>query len=112
MEPESLQQITGDTPMRRREQLLQRATVALLTPGEVHAWLIRTARGAAQTRFLTNLRVAVTDEAHVHEDVLGSNAAFIFRRLEVATCQAGNRYFIQYIAATATIRIPKNTCRT
>ena len=112
MEPESIQQTTGDTPMRRREQLLQRATVALVTPGEVHAWLIRTARGAAQTRFLTNLRVAVTDGAHVHEDVLGSNAAFMFRRLDAATRQQGNGYYIQYIVATATVRSPGNTCRT
>ena len=112
MEPESIQQITGDTPMRRREQLLQRATVALVTPGEVHAWLIRTARGAAQTRFLTNLRVAVTDGAHVHEDVLGSNAAFMFRSLDAATRQQGNGYYIQYIVATATVRSPGNTCRT
>ena len=106
VDPEAIQQITGDTPMRHREQLLDRATVALVTPDVVHAWLIRTARGPAQRRFLADLRVAVTDEAHVYEDVLGSNAAFMFRRLDSATLQAGNRYFIQYIAATATIRSP------
>ena len=105
--PDAIQQITGDTPMRQREQLLDRATVALVTPDVVHAWLIRTARGPAQRRFLADLRVAVTDEAHVYEDVLGSNAAFMFRRLDAATLQAGNRYFIQYIAATATIQSPR-----
>ena len=66
MYPESIQQITGDTPMRLREQLLNGATVALLPPDVVHAWLIRTARRPAQKRFLSNLRVAVTDGAHVH----------------------------------------------
>ena len=107
MDPEAVQQITGDTPMRQREAILNRAKVALVTPDVVHAWLIRTARGPAQKRFLANLRVAVTDEAHVYEDVLGSNAAFMFRRLDAATTHAQNRYFIQYIAATATIRSPE-----
>ena len=104
MYPESIQQITGDTPMRLREQLLNGATVALLPPDVVHAWLIRTARPPAQKRFPANLRVAVTDGAHVHEDVLGTNAACMFRRLGVATIQDGNRYFIQHNAATATIQ--------
>ena len=119
IDPEAVQQITGDTPMRHREAILNRAKVALVTPDVVHAWLIRTARGPAQKRFLANLRVAVTDEAHVYEDLLGANAAFMFRRLDAATSHAQNRYFIQYIAATATIRSPekhfdprKNTWRT
>ena len=107
MDPESIQQITGDTPMRQREQLLQRATVALVTPDIVHAWLIRTASSQTQKRFLANLRLAVTDEAHVYEDVLGSNAAFMFRRLDAATNQAQNPHSIQYIAATATIQSPE-----
>ena len=55
---------------------------------------------------------AATGETLVYEDVLGTNAAFMFRRLDAATLQAGNRYFIQYIGATATIQSPENTCRT
>ena len=107
MDPEAVQQITGDMPMRNREAILDKASVTLVTPDVVHAWLIRTARAPAQKRFLANLQVAVTDEAHVCEDVLGSNAAFMFRRLDAATTHAQNRYFIQYIAATATIRSPE-----
>ena len=72
----------------------------------VHAWFIRTARGPAQRRFLTNLRVAVADEVQVHEDVLETNAAFMFRRLDAAALQADNPFLSQYIAATATIRSP------
>ena len=49
--PESIQQITGDTPMRLREQLLNRATVALVTPDVVHAWPIRTARPPPKSAF-------------------------------------------------------------
>ena len=104
MGPDSVEQITGDTPMRHREQLLQKATVALVPPDVVHAWLIRTGRGPAQRRFLANLRAAVTGEVHVYEDILGSNAALMFHRLDAATLRVGNRYFVQYIAATATIR--------
>ena len=60
--------------MRHREQLLQEATVALVPPDVVHAWLIRTGPGPAQRRFLANLRVAVTGEVHVYEDVLRHQA--------------------------------------
>ena len=81
MDPDSVEQTTGDTPMRHRAQLLQRATVALVTPDVVHAWLIRTAREPAQRRLPANLRVAVTGETLVYEDVLGTNAACMFRRL-------------------------------
>ena len=81
MDPVWVQQITVDTPMRHRAQLLQRATVALVPPDVVHAWLIRTAREPAQRRLPANLRVAVTGETLVYEDVLGTNAAFMFRRL-------------------------------
>ena len=107
MASESVQQITGDTPMRHREQLLSKATVALVTPEVGHAWLVRTVRGPAQTMFLANLRIAVTGEAHVYEDVLGYNAACMFRCLDEAIIEAGNRHFIRHIAATATIRSPE-----
>ena len=93
--------------MRHREQLLSRATIALVTPDVGHAWLVRTVRGPAQQRFLANLRIAVTGEAHVYEDVLGYNAACMFRCLDEAIIEAGNRHFIQHIAATATIRSPE-----
>ena len=105
--PNCVQQITGDTPMRQREQLLGQATVALMTPDIVHAWLIRTASNHAQRQFLARLRLAITDEAHVYEDVLGSNAAFMFRRLASAAKAAGNARPIQHIAATATIKTPE-----
>ena len=93
--------------MRLREQLLSRATIALVTPDVGHAWLVRTVRGLAQQRFLANIRIAVTGEAHVYEDVLGYNAACMFRCLDEAIIEAGNRHFIQHIAATATIRSPE-----
>ena len=51
MYPESIQQITYDTPMRLREQLLNKATVALVTPDVVPAWLIRTARPPPKSAF-------------------------------------------------------------
>ena len=94
-------------PIRHRERLLQRASAALVAPDVGHAWLGPAVRGPVQQRFLANLRIAVTGEAHVYEDVLGTNAACMFRCLNEAIIEAGNRYFIQRIAATATIRSPE-----
>ena len=104
--PQAVQQITGDTPMRERQQMLEKASIALMTPDIAHAWLIRTASIPVQREFLRRLRLIITDEAHVYEDVLGSNAAFMFRRLASAAHDAGNHSPFQHIAATATIKNP------
>ena len=105
--PQAIQQITGDTPMRQREEMLARASICLMTPDIAHAWLIRTASIPIQREFLRKIRLIITDEAHVYEDVLGSNAAFMFRRLAAAAQAAHNPDPIQYIAATATIKNPE-----
>ena len=106
--PDSVvQNITGDTPMRERPLILDKASVLLMTPDAVHAWLIRTSASPAQERFLRHLRLIITDEAHVYEDVLGTNTAFMFRRLATAVARAGNPSPVQHIAATATILNPE-----
>ena len=107
MDPNSVQQITGDTPIRHRERLLQRATAALVTPDGGPRLARPNRPWTGPTVFLANLRIAVTGEAHVYEDVLGYNAACMFRCLDEVIIEAGNRHFIQHIAATATIRSPE-----
>ena len=104
--PDSIQQITGDVPMRQRQDLLRTASVILMTPDVVHAWMIRSAHSPAVSAFLRRLRLIITDEAHVYEDVLGTNAAFMFRRLDTAVRAAGNPALPQHLAATATIQVP------
>ena len=61
--------------------------------------------------FLANLRNVIIDEAHVYEDVFGSNAAYLFRRLSIAAIHAGNPKPPQFIAATATILSPEEHMR-
>ena len=63
--------------MRQRQDLLRTASVILMTPDVVHAWMIRHAHSPAVSSFLRRLRLIITDEAHVYEDVLGTNAAFM-----------------------------------
>ena len=104
--PDSIQQITGDVPMRQRQDLLRTASVILMPPDVVHAWMIRSAHSPAVSAFLRRLRLIITDEAHVYEDVLGTNAAFMFRRLDTAVRAAGNPALPQHLAATATIQVP------
>ena len=104
--PGCVQQITDDVPMRHRQDLLRTASIVLMTPDVVHAWLIRSAANPQVSAFLRRLRLIITDEAHVYEDVLGTNAAFMFRRLQSAVRASGNPDLPQYLAATATIQFP------
>ena len=70
-DPSKVQQITGDSPMRSREPALSRASVLLMTPDMAHAWLLRNTHRPANRNFLSHLRLVITGEAHVYEDVLG-----------------------------------------
>ena len=70
LSPDCIKQITGDVPVRQRQQLLAAGSVVIMTPGVVHAWLLRSAHTAPVAAFLRRRRLAITDEAHVYEDVL------------------------------------------
>ena len=50
--PDCVQQITGDVPMRQRQDLLRTASIVLMTPDVVHAWLIRSAHSPTVSAFL------------------------------------------------------------
>jgi DEAD/DEAH box helicase domain-containing protein len=100
--------IHGDIPMAERDDVLARSRVILATPDVIHCWLMRQASSPAVQAFLSALRLLVIDEAHVFEGVLGSNAAYLFRRLLLARqrSKGGNGKPVQVIAATATIIDP------
>ena len=68
--------------------------------------MLRTQARPAPRRFLAGLRLIVSDEAHVYENVFGSHAAFMLRRLTAAALAAGAPGPPQHIAATATILDP------
>lgn len=94
--------LDGDVPVNRRASLIQKAAVVVATPDIVHAWLLPSIGEGTVWRFIERLRVVVVDEVHVYTGVFGSNAAFLFRRLEHLLALAGQR--ATYVTASATIR--------
>jgi DEAD/DEAH box helicase domain-containing protein len=94
-------QVAGST----RARLIREARILIATPDVLHAWLLASLEETAVRRFLKNLGLVVVDEVHSYTGVFGSNAAFLFRRLEYAVRALGGRF--SYISASATIANPQ-----
>ena len=108
---ETVGKINGDVGVNQRDPIICRARVVIMTPDVCHAWMTRRADSQAVREFLSRLRNIIIDEAHVYEDVFGSNAAYLFRRLAIAAVNAGNAKPPQFVAATATILSPEEHMR-
>ena len=108
---ETVGKINGDVGVNRRDPIISRARVVIMTPDVCHAWMTRRADRQSVREFLAKLRNIIIDEAHVYEDVFGSNAAYLFRRLAIAAVNAGNPHPPQFVAATATILSPEEHMR-
>ena len=76
------------------------ATILVMTPGVVHAWMLRTAHAPRIAAFLRRLRLVITGETRVPVDGPGVVAAFIFRRIAAAICSVGNPQSPRHQAAT------------
>lgn len=102
--------VTGDVSMPDRKAALEKARIIIATPDVCHAWLMRGLASRDSKRFLASLDLLIIDEAHVLEAVFGSNAAFLFRRLQAAAriCRTKRRedHSFSVIAASATIANP------
>lgn len=107
--------ITGDVQIPDRIAALENARVLIATPDVCHAWIMRGLAGRTSREFLARLDLLIVDEAHVLEAVFGSNAAFLFRRLQAAAtiCRGNARKErrVSVIAASATIRNPAEHLR-
>jgi DEAD/DEAH box helicase domain-containing protein len=68
----------GDTPASRRPGIRERSRIIISNPHELHQILPWHHKWQG---FLRNLRFVVLDEAHRYRGVLGSNMAFLIRRL-------------------------------
>ncbi|HEY8415991.1 MAG TPA: DEAD/DEAH box helicase, partial [Thermaerobacter sp.] len=102
---ERVARIDGDVGHAgERMQRLRRASVLLATPDILHAWLLPHVGERPVWEFIRALRLVVVDEVHVYSGVFGSNAAFLFRRLEHLLALAGGR--ASYVVASATLREP------
>lgn len=53
-----------------------------MTPDIIHAWRTTSFAHASVKRFVSGLKLVVVDEIHTYTGVFGSNAAFLFRRLQ------------------------------
>lgn len=77
-------EITGDVPMRERDEILDRARIILATPDVINAWMMPMTSALSVRSFLGNLSLVVIDEAHSLEAVFGSQFSLFFRRLRAA----------------------------
>lgn len=97
--------IDGDIPVADRPALLEQARVVVMTPDVMHAWLMANLGNATVRRFVRHVTLVVLDELHVYTGVMGTNSAFLFRRLKHAHANLGGAG-ISFFAASATIREP------
>lgn len=96
--------IDGQVPVHLRLPMVREANIVIATPDIVHAWLLPTVGEPTVRAFLANLKLVIVDEVHNYTGVFGSNACFLFRRLEHIVQTLGGRF--TYICASATLDNP------
>ncbi len=97
------------TSIEERLRILRECQVVTMTPDVVHTFLL----GCLQVEkardgiiaFLKNLRLVIIDELHLYRGMLGTNSAYLFRRLN-SIIQLLGHPSPQYITASATIKDP------
>lgn len=101
--------IDGSVSKDKRKQIIKKASVMIMTPDVIHAWLLSNLTDNGIRNFLANLQLVVIDEAHTYSGVFGSNAAYLFRRIHHLARLLGATP--RYIAASATISDPQEHMR-
>ena len=101
--------IDGTIDPSERLRILKECSVITFTPDPVHTFLLGKLKddrfADALKKFLANLKLVIIDEVHLYRGMLGSNSAYLFRRLNSCTLLAGGK-LPQYITASATINDP------
>jgi DEAD/DEAH box helicase domain-containing protein len=85
--------------MNERLQILENSKVVVMTPDVIHSWLMRTLIDTREN--LQQLGLLILDECHLYTEILGTNMAYLLRRIH---CVTGGGY--RMIAATATVGDP------
>jgi DEAD/DEAH box helicase domain-containing protein len=98
--------IDGQVPVPARLGILQDAQVLIVTPDIIHAWFLSNLSDKLVVDFLKNVALIIVDEVHNYTGVFGSNAAFLFRRMQHIMHLLGTSP--QYMCASATISAPKD----
>lgn len=98
--------IDGNVPTSIRKPVIKESSIIVMTPDVIHAWLLSNLQEHVVIDFMSRIRLIVVDELHTYSGVFGSNAAFLYRRLEnvMQLAGAGTRYF----CASATIADPES----
>lgn len=102
--------IDGNVDRDERIRIMRECQVVTMTPDTVHTFLLGKLKdnhcAAAIKEFLKGLKLIVLDELHLYKGMLGSNSAYLFRRLN--SCMTLLKAQVpQYITASATIADPQ-----
>lgn len=93
-----------------RQQVFTTSEVILITPDAMHmilSCLQQGDYGAAIKSFIQQLSLVIIDEIHLYRGVFGSNAAYLFRRINnLRRHYRKDAGFPQYVTASATISNP------
>ncbi len=100
----SVGRIDGSIKVSRRLGILKECSVLICTPDIIHAWFFSNLSQKETRGFLSKLKLIVVDEVHTYTGVFGSNAVYLFRRLQHLMSLLGSDP--QYICASATISKP------
>ncbi|WP_304595825.1 DEAD/DEAH box helicase [Alicyclobacillus sendaiensis] len=104
--PWSVGLIDGSVHKADRAPVLREADVIVSTPDVTHSWLLPSVGSNSAVRtFLQHLRLIVVDEVHTYSGVMGTNSAFLFRRLAHVTDALGGAF--RLVCASATIAEPE-----
>jgi len=92
----------GDTPQNERIYLRRNANILFSNPDILHVGILP--NHINWSRFFTNLKFVVIDEAHYYSGVLGSHFSEIIRRLR----RVANYYgaYPQFVISSATLQNP------
>lgn len=92
-----------------RLKILNECSVVTFTPDTIHTFLLgklKDDRFASTLKaFISKLKLVIIDEVHLYRGMLGSNSAYLFRRLNSCVLLSGGG-LPQYITASATINDP------
>ena len=105
--------IDGDVDINSRPDILNNSRIVVMTPDAIHAYLMGSFNNDANSPhtkavrdFIKNIAMVVIDELHVYKGLFGSNAAYLFRRLNNLTRLLNNprgKAIPQYITSSATL---------
>lgn len=109
--PPVVGRIDGSVQVTERESILRSNRVVLFTPDVIHAWLLSSLGSKAVREFLAGLGLVVLDEVHTYTGVVGSNVAFVLRRLLHAANELGSGATLRCIGASATVANPEEHLR-